>query len=291
MVTIARSRSQSEPFLANPANPILTHRSTAGQVQKTGHADFVEGPDGTWAAVYLGVRIAGRPPSFHVNARETFLAGIDWVDDWPIIDEDRFPVTPSTTRFEDTFASEHLDQRWISPGVLPQNLLTRVEGGVRVGPAAIAPAVRALVAVRATAPRWRAEADSGSGNCRLTVRLDDAHWAAVELTDDAISARAQIGPLNQVLASHPRPDQTVVTLVLQAAPEAASPWATAPDILSFGYLDATGTLHELAAIDGRYFSTEVAGGFTGRVVGIEPVDPTSTTGTISRFRYETLPDD
>jgi hypothetical protein len=39
---------------------------------------------------------------------------------------------------------------------------------------------------------------------------------------------------------------------------------------------------ELARIDGRYLSTEVAGGFTGRVVGVEAL---GADALVTRFRY------
>lgn len=47
--------------------------------------DMVEGPDGRWWAVFLAVR-----PQNGVNSqlgRETFLLPIEWVDDWPIVNQ------------------------------------------------------------------------------------------------------------------------------------------------------------------------------------------------------------
>jgi xylan 1,4-beta-xylosidase len=43
---------------------------------------------------------------------------------------------------------------------------------------------------------------------------------------------------------------------------------TGPDDVSFGVEQPDGTLSVLATLDGRYLSTEVAGGFTGRVIGM-----------------------
>ena len=61
------------PGSADPANPILSHRSTDLPVQNTGHADFIEATDGSWWMVLLGVRPAAPRPGFHVLGRETFL--------------------------------------------------------------------------------------------------------------------------------------------------------------------------------------------------------------------------
>jgi hypothetical protein len=63
-----------------------------------------------------------------------------------------------------------------------------------------------------------------------------------------------------------------------------------PDVLRLGVEGADGPFDVLAELDGRYLSTEVAGGFTGRVIGMyaargtvhfdwfdyEPVDDPST---------------
>src|SRR5690606_29267786 len=91
-VTIARAPHPSGPYEACPHNPILTRRSTGHPVQNTGHADLVERSDGSWAAVYLGVRVQGSTPGFHVLGRETFLAGVEWIDGWPQFDVGHFDV-------------------------------------------------------------------------------------------------------------------------------------------------------------------------------------------------------
>ncbi|WP_123039618.1 glycoside hydrolase family 43 protein [Cohnella candidum] len=88
MVTIARSDSPYGPFEICPGNPILTHRSTDSPIQATGHADLVETEDGSWWAVFLGIRPA--PFMFrglhHHLGRETFLAPVSWSSDgWPMI--------------------------------------------------------------------------------------------------------------------------------------------------------------------------------------------------------------
>ncbi|MCL2571773.1 MAG: glycoside hydrolase family 43 protein [Defluviitaleaceae bacterium] len=84
MVTIARSRElygHYEPF---PMNPILTHQNQKGHlIQATGHADLIEDDQGRWWAVFLGYRQTHQ--YFHHLGRETFLAPVEWVDDWPII--------------------------------------------------------------------------------------------------------------------------------------------------------------------------------------------------------------
>ncbi|NIK68604.1 glycoside hydrolase family 43 protein [Paenibacillus sp. BK720] len=85
MVTVARSKRPDGPFEGCPHNPILTHRSQLRTIHATGHADFIQGPDGGWWAVCLGIRPAGYP-HHHYLGRETFLAPVTWTEDaWPVI--------------------------------------------------------------------------------------------------------------------------------------------------------------------------------------------------------------
>ena len=61
---------------------------------------------------------------------------------------------------------------------------------------------------------------------------------------------------------------------------------TGPDTVSLGVEESDGTFTVLGALDGRYLSTEVAGGFTGSVIGMY-----ATAGTVrfDWFHYEPLP--
>ena len=86
-LTIARSRDIYGPYEANPANPILTNCSLAGQgmqIQGTGHGDFVQAKDGSWWIVFLAYRNFGG--SYHHIGRETCLAPVEWKEgEWPVI--------------------------------------------------------------------------------------------------------------------------------------------------------------------------------------------------------------
>ena len=86
-VTIARSRYIDGPYQGNPANPILTHANESGQsspIQGTGHADLVEGTDGSWWMVCLAYRVM--PGMHHTLGRETYLAPVRWDKDaWPVV--------------------------------------------------------------------------------------------------------------------------------------------------------------------------------------------------------------
>jgi xylan 1,4-beta-xylosidase len=85
MVTIARSNDPYGPFESCPHNPILSHRSLKSGIHATGHADLLQAHDGSWWAVFLGIRPVSYPFKHHLG-RETFLAPVVWTaDGWPVI--------------------------------------------------------------------------------------------------------------------------------------------------------------------------------------------------------------
>lgn len=278
-VSVARAAAASGPFELCPANPILTRRSTTFAVQNTGHADIVELADGTWAMVYLGVRPRGATPLFHVNGRETFLAGIEWEDDWPVVVPDRYRIPQPDTAFTDRFDSARLHQRWTSPGAAPHQIATPGDG-VELRPAVSRNGVPGLLSVRARDPYWRftAVTDAHDG-AAVRVRMDDRHWYELRLVDGVASVHARIGPVEQDFHTT-EPLAGPVTLQVEAVPATSG----GPDDVVFAVDDARG-IHELVRLDGRYLSTEVAGGFVGRVIGLRAL-----RGAVrfTRVRYEPL---
>jgi beta-xylosidase len=290
-VTIARSRSLEDEFEPAPHNPVLTHRSTTHSVQNTGHADLVECADGSWAMVHLGVRPRGRTPLYHVIGRETFLVGIDWVEGWPVVDETRFAVRDEDHTFTDDFSDEHLDARWLSPGIHPA-AFTRWDGPGRLALVNVpSPRSTAALVTRVRDLRWSAKAtiDVTAGVARVVVRIDDDHWYGFAVDRDRITAVVAIGPAMTELGRMPTPERGIVTLRISAVDPlgpGAYGFPDGPDAIEVAVTDADGTTVRLATVDGRYLSTEVVGGFTGRVVGVEVVDGIVT---LCSFGYTTTP--
>lgn len=271
VATIARAEHPAGPFVSCPANPVLTHRSTTHPTQNVGHADLVRTTEGGWAAVFLGARPRGSTPGFHVLGRETFLAGVDWVDGWPVFDENRYPVAPMPTAFDDRFDGPYLDQRWVVPG---GEAATTTElpagGGVRVLPAAPDPrrGSAGLLCSRVRDLRWTAEATiDGDGGFQL--RLDHRHHYSLTVRDGQVRATARIGDLDVVVATVPAPVGPAVLRLAAVTPTTPTvPLGDAgPDTIVLSVVDA-GEVRELARLDGRYLSTEVASGFTGRVLAL-----------------------
>jgi hypothetical protein len=285
---VARARSLEGPFESAPANPILTHRSTAHSVQSVGHADLVELQDGSWAAVHLGVRPRGQTPLFHVNGRETFLVGIDWVDGWPIVDETRFAVPAADHSFVDRFEGLGPDSRWIAPGSFPSSFTRAVDGGLEID-AETGVEGAALLATRVPDIEWSVEArftvESGAG--RLVLRIDGDHSYELTYDGDTVQATLQIGPALSVVGEIDVTAGTTPALRISARLPERGPYVgpDEPDLIEMSFIDENGDVHEFGRFDGRYLSTEVAGGFTGRVVGVEAL---SGQLVLNSFQYSTL---
>ena len=280
-VTVARASSPRGPFESCPSNPIFTHRSSSHPVQNVGHADLVETPTGEWAAVYLGVRPRGSTPGFHVLGRETFLAGVDWVEGWPVFNAGRYELPVPATAFDERFLTPELHPRWVVPGGEAHAISSlRPAGGlsfVSFG------APSDFLCTRIRDFDWQAEATVEVAGT-LGLRLDDRHWCGVLADGDRARGMVQIGDVRQELGSVPISKGALVSLRI-----ASQPPKTAP--IPFGYagpddvvlsIESEGDTVEIARLDGRYFSTEVAAGFTGRMLAI---GAPRAGGRIIRVRY------
>ena len=90
------SDSPTGPFIPSPSNPILTQRhfpkDRPNMVDWAGHADIIEGPNGQYYGVFLAVRPnnAGQ-----VNTgRETFILPVDWSGTFPVFENGLVPMEP-----------------------------------------------------------------------------------------------------------------------------------------------------------------------------------------------------
>jgi xylan 1,4-beta-xylosidase len=267
-ISISRSRSPEGPFEGCPHNPILSHRSLDHPVQNTGHGDLLRTTSGGWAMVLLGVRTQGGFPSFHLLGRETFLADVSWLDGWPTVELSSGSAAGDVIARDD-FLGDDLAPCWVSVRTRPRASwsLTDHPGWLSLSvPAGSCDTFlgrrqqHLSVTVRA---KLRVEIGARGG---LRLRLDDRHYYDVEVANGGVHARAVIGPVSQTLASQPLPAGEVVLRIKTRRNTSPGIAESQPDRVTLGF-EAGGEPVELASIDGRYLSTEVAGGFTGRVVG------------------------
>ena len=117
---------------------------------------------------------------------------------------------------------------------------------------------------------WTADATVVEAG-RFLVRIDDNHWYGLVLQDGSVGAEARVGGLSARIADVPVTAGAVV-LRIEAVPpsEPSLPFGSAgPDDIVLSVHAGDG-FRELARLDGRYLSTEVASGFTGRMLAVAP---------------------
>jgi beta-xylosidase len=286
-VSIARGPSPLGPWEPNPANPILSHRSTNSPIQNTGHADLVEAADGQWWLVALGVRPKGFTPSFHVLGRETFLSPVSWVDGWPVVAPLELGAQGAPIDETDDFDQPALAPRWMSVRRPPHSFasldaqpgwltLSADEHGLDSN-------FPSLVARRQQLHSCEARTRVDAGRvveAGLVVYMDNTAHYEVVVVGDVVQARARIGPLSSVVGEGPRPDGPVVLVAKMTE------HGIAPDLVHLGYRNSDGDEIELAALDGRFLSTEVVGGFIGRTIGMYAVNGTAS---FDWFHYKESP--
>lgn len=278
VVSVARARTPQGPFEGAPHNPIFSRRSTRHPVQNTGHADLVELADGTWAGVYLGVRPRGVTPRFHVNGRETFLTGVEWADGWPRLAPDRYRVPEPDVAFHDNFQGERLHDRWISPGRRLTEMASHTDGGIALRSAPPSTGGPVGLFVRAAGEQWEVDIDLDprDGAAVAGIRVDDRHWVGLRVDSDGIQAIVHIGD-HPVEPARLRTPTDPCRVRLRSEPATTR----GPDDLVLAIV-AGDSEHALTRVDGRYLSTEVAGGFTGRVIGVWPLAGSPVVHSFSR---------
>jgi xylan 1,4-beta-xylosidase len=147
------------PYKPAPGNPILTQRhfpsDRENKVDWAGHADIVLGPDGNYYGVFLAIRPNNKD---QVNiGRETFILPVDWSGEFPVFVNGLVPMEPKlkmpngvenkTTQegyfpngnftITENFKSEKLDYRWIGLRGPREDFMTITDKGLQIKPFAV----------------------------------------------------------------------------------------------------------------------------------------------------------
>ncbi|MEV8444112.1 hypothetical protein AB0425_42630 [Actinosynnema sp. NPDC051121] len=216
-----------------------------------------------------------------------------WVDGWPVVGEITGATSPTGAGepVRDDFDEPGLHPRWISLRHRPESACTT---SARPGRLTLRAAGDSLDDLDVTfvgrrrqhlSCRARTTINASEGVGGLVVRLDEHHHYAIEVADGQVSAYARIGPLRSLVGTAPAgPGETVLEIGITGT-RTPTDSRSGPDTVTLGVVGPDGALAELASLDGRYLTTEVAGGFTGRVIGMY-----ATRGTVhfDWFDYEPL---
>ncbi|MCR5100582.1 MAG: family 43 glycosylhydrolase [Butyrivibrio sp.] len=133
-VTVARSKTLFGDYEESPYNPIMIQRDPNAAIQRCGHGDLVDTPDGRWYMVYL----CGRQleDKWSILGRETAIDPVDWTKDgWPIVNRGNGPSAMQLKPFRDYKKVSDDDLSKLSFAGLPMNMMTPrpfEDGGVEV---------------------------------------------------------------------------------------------------------------------------------------------------------------
>ena len=154
---IFKSDNPKGPFIPAPSNPILTQRyfskERKNKVDWAGHADLIKGPGDQYYGVFLAVRPNEKN---RVNTgRETFILPVDWSGEFPVFQNGLIPIEPklkmpkgvtqnktgqngffpnANFTFKDNFANDKLDYRWIGLRGPREKFITTTKKGLKISP-------------------------------------------------------------------------------------------------------------------------------------------------------------
>ena len=153
---IFKSDSPKGPYIPAPSNPILTQRyfpkERENKVDWAGHADLVQGPDGEYYGVFLAIR---PNEENRVNTgRETFILPVNWSGEFPVFENGLVPIEPKLKMpegvtnktgqngflpngnftYEEDFSSDKLDFRWIGLRGTREAFIKQTKKGLEITP-------------------------------------------------------------------------------------------------------------------------------------------------------------
>jgi alpha-N-arabinofuranosidase len=269
-------------------NPIITHCNRIGQgnqIQGVGHADFVQAADSSWWVVFLGFRVTQPYSYYHILGRETFLAPVDWPKGgWPQVngngtvslnmDVPTLPLHPfEKAPVRTGFSDEKLGLEWqyMRNPIRENYSLNDRKGWLRIN---ASPYTLNETEAVSFVCRRQTEHDFTAATYLELVSSSEKEEAGMTLIQNnthhydllikkvkekyVIQLRVFAGSLSYI-ATEKTINSNQVNFKIEGAPLQ----------YSFYYSETeNGNYQELGKLDTRYLSTEVAGGFTGVMIGL-----------------------
>ena len=293
-VTVCRSKNVYGPYENNFCNPILTHRHLGRKypIRYVGHADLVKTINDEWYMVMLAVRPL---EGYTIMGRETFLARVEWENDWPV-------VNPGVGRLTDTveinlpkwttYTAESNEYVFSTMGQLPPEFMVlrnadKSHYSLEKGKGLLMlfdthtlkeQASPSYLALRQKHHHFIAKALLDVSNLSEDKRAGIAY-----LQNNLYNLRVEVnGKMAEVILCEKGTDRRVISMPLQGS----NPLEVS---LEVDGLSAAVIIEgqKSPEVDIRTLSTEAAGGFTGCTVGLYAVADTENTdcACFKRFSY------
>lgn len=282
------------PYMPAGSNPILTQRhfpaNRENKVDWAGHADLVEGPDGKYYGVFLAIRPNEKN---RVNTgRETFILPVDWSGTFPVFENGLVPMQPilkmpagvqnktgqnsflpnGNFTFRDDFSNKSLDFRWIGLRGPREDFIEMTDKGLRITPFSTN-----IKEVRPTSTLFYRQQHH---HFMATVTMTYQPKTENELAGLTCYQNERYNYVLGIIKKEKdyyltleRTEKGETTLLAQAKIETAGPLTlqvTADgDDYRFNYsTNGTEFVNIGGTVSGDILSTNVAGGFTGAMIGL-----------------------
>ncbi len=294
MITYARSKNPFGPFEGYAGNPVITNRNVGGHenfIQGIGHGDLIEDNNGNYFIVCLGFRQCGMWQPYHHLGREVFLtpvtfgedgwftAGDGIVREWMEMDIDAKPQAAGI--YDVSFEKNALnDLRWCylrdydKANYAFEDGVLKLRGTTITLEEADTPT---FVCIRQSEfdTELSVKVNSTAKEAGLTFYMDESQhydlFVKKEADKKKVVMRIKVGDAQMVVKEIELPG-------CESCPENGeeSSWicleVTSTPAEYFFYYNDGKTKELLGSARSKYLSSEVAGGFTGVVMGLYAVD-------------------
>jgi xylan 1,4-beta-xylosidase len=296
------SDSPKGPFKPAPSNPILSQRYLNPQrknmVDWAGHADLVQAPNGKYYGVFLAVRPNEKK---RVNTgRETFFLPIDWSGEFPVFENGLVPLEPKLKMpqgvenktgkdgffpngnftFTDDFMAPKLDYRWIGLRGPREDFIVSSKKGLVINPFAtnikeVKPTSTLFyrqqhLSFTATATISyipQSEKDMAGITCLQSERFNYVLGITKKDKDFYLLLERTARSKSTIVASTKIDVKNPVQLRVKAV----------GDNYEFSYsVNGTDFINLGGTVSGDILSTDVAGGFTGAMIGLYATSTNTT---------------
>ncbi len=282
------------PYKPAPSNPILTQRyfpkDRENMVDWAGHADLVKGPNDKYYGVFLAIRPneAGQV----TTGRETFILPVDWSGKFPVFENGLVPMEPKLQMpegvenhtgkdgffpngnftFTDDFQADTLDYRWIGLRGPREDFMKKTKNGLQIKPFEtdineLAPTStlfyrqmhKDFTFMTEMKYKPKSSEDMAGITCYQNERFNYAFGITRKDKDYYLLLERTEKGESKIVASKKIDLEKPISLKVQAH----------GDQYEFSYsLDGENYENLGGKVSGDILSTNVAGGFTGAMVGL-----------------------
>lgn len=289
MITYARGKTPYGPFTSYPKNPVLTNRNLGGHqslIQGIGHGDLIQDDQGNTFLICLGFRQEEMWVPYHHLGREVFMVPVTWTEDgWfeageqGIVKEEMdmpISVKENAVPMDYSVSLETMKQenpRWIYRRRFDAENYEFGENDIRLcGNAKTISDVDAptFIGIRQSEfnTHFEVKVESEADEAGITMYLDENHHYDLAMLRDReeykVILRLCVGDVKSIVHSEVIKGNKEVLFIVDTEAK-------------FYHFKAVidGEEKSMGTAQAKYLSSEVAGGFTGVVLGMYATNQTN----------------